>query len=138
MKYFCRKCRKHLDQQEFSASADQWGRPSEARTCDACLSKRELCFDGLTDTEKNVLHALESIGVDDVLRNGWPDFAVVIKGSPVFIEVKNGPEDLPKPNQELIHKLLKSLGLHVVVVDGSPNSAAVGNKLRNILSPYFK
>jgi hypothetical protein len=65
------------------------------------------------------LLALNEAGVDSILRGGWPDFLVKVGGHITMIEVKSGPKDTPKPHQTNMHNLLKSLGLDVVVVDGS-------------------
>jgi hypothetical protein len=95
-------------------------------------------FDGLTNAEGNVVCALNSIGVTKILRNGWPDFVAVIKGFPVFIEVKSGPDDLPRPNQVKMHNLLKGLGLDVIVINGAQNSATLSNKLKVLFHKYFQ
>lgn len=136
MKYYCRYCKEHLCNEQFSKTLNQWGEPDESRMCDVCLGAQSVDrhVNGLSYPENKVLQVLYSQGITDVLRDGWPDFVVVSKGEPVFINVKNGSSDDPRPNQELMHRLLKGLGLKVAVVDGSVSLGTIEKRLKYVLS----
>jgi hypothetical protein len=64
----------------------------------------------MTRGERDVKASLE------VHANGWPDFLLVAPDGVVsFVEVKDG-RDFVRPNQALVHDLLRSAGFRVEVM----------------------
>lgn len=81
-------------------------------------STSTLDFEGLNDTEQRVLDVLTADGAE-VYRGGWPDFAVRIGNAVFTLEVKSDASPRLQLNQKKMHSLLRSLGVKVVVVNGS-------------------
>lgn len=74
-----------------------------------------VCRWNLNASEQRVLDMLLSEGHPQVIRNGWPDFGVVMGGKLIGIEVKKANDSL-RLDQIHAHKLLKTAGIEVFVV----------------------
>lgn len=78
-------------------------------------------YKSLKVSEKRVFDIFSATGAT-ILRNGWPDFAVKLDNEVVFVEVKKGSNDRPRPEQDEMHDFLRSLGFKVIVVNSTyPN-----------------
>lgn len=71
----------------------------------------------LTYSERRVLGMLQEQGHKEVIRNGWPDFGVIVNGKLVGIEVKRGTNDRLNEDQRNTYKLLKRAGIEVIIVE---------------------
>jgi hypothetical protein len=87
----------------------------------------------LTNGERRVLNVLCSEGCTNVIRNGWPDFGVIVKGKLVGIEVKSEGDYL-RDYQINTHKLLRKAGIDVIVVKGDEYLCSIQKQLRYKLS----
>jgi hypothetical protein len=76
---------------------------------------------GIVNERESLVHAeLTRLGCT-ILRNGWPDFLVKTKTSKIIaVEVKRVGE-IPRPDQILIHDLLKEAGIETRVIEVEPD-----------------
>lgn len=96
------------------------------------LAQRETCW-RLTKSERKVFSMVQDAGHYDIIRNGWPDFGVVVDGKLVGIEVKSRHDDL-RADQTNTHRLLKMVGIDVVVIYTDDPLEVTLNKLRDKIS----
>jgi hypothetical protein len=87
----------------------------------------------LTSSERRVFSLLLSEGHADIIRNGWPDFGVVVNGKLVGIEVKTSKHDCPSPEQQHAHKLLRKAGIPVLVIHDNGYLCSIIRQLRKTL-----
>jgi hypothetical protein len=88
----------------------------------------------LTYSERRVLNMLQAQGHTEVIRNGWPDFGVVVNGKLVGIEVKRGPNDKLNADQRNAHKLLRKAGIEVLVVEDDGYLCSILRQLKGKVS----
>ena len=94
----------------------------------------------MVESELNVRYALEKIGWT-VHRSGWPDFLCIREkyGEPeeiIAVEVKSGNDSL-KPEQKIIHHILKRAGINVQVIRPEDLTPAMRLKRSKILISGF-
>ena len=88
----------------------------------------------LTCSERRVLNMLQSQGHTEFIRNGWPDFGVVVDGKLVGIEVKRGPNDKLSYDQKNAHKLLRKAGIEVLVIEDDGYLCSILRQLKGKVS----
>ena len=85
----------------------------------------------LTLGENRVFDLLKSEGYVDIIRNGWPDFAIEAKGKLLGIEVKTGADELSDA-QKKTHRILKRLGIPVIVVKSEWPLSSILQEIRKV------
>lgn len=72
----------------------------------------------MSAAERIALDELEAAGAV-VLRDGWPDYLIELRGRIIGVEVK-GRGDVVRPHQAAMHDALRRAGLPVLIayVDG--------------------
>jgi hypothetical protein len=71
-----------------------------------------------------------------IYKDGWPDRIIYDKigNRAFFVEIKDThTKDYLRPNQRAMHKMLKSLGLDVIVIQFNPTKKDAGLRLRKRL-----
>jgi len=86
-------------------------------------------LEGLKPSEVRVLEALQSLGFDEIVHTGWPDFAVWNHGQLFFVEVKSGKDSI-KPKQRICHEFLRSKGFAVITIQADGTYSQIKNRLR--------